>query len=367
MTNRYGHQYVQRDTGRVIDEQFIGGWLTRILYADFPPGQCGVARLFSARWATRIGALAFFDRPATPVQVRNFATQLNVDLRELLEPIMMMETRTDLFVRRLRYETFRPLNDAAEQIVSPADCKLIVGKLSEDTVLRIKERFFDLGTLLGDGSLAERFRGGDFGVFRLAPEDYHYFHSPVSGLVTDVFEVEGRYYSVNPHALASVQQVLSANRRSVVLVDTEVNGGSKVGTVALVAIAAQVIGRIELAYNASGYRDPQPVKKGLMLTKGQPLGLFRPGSSTVVVLLEPKRIDWCPDLLEQRDRTDTNTRFTKNLFGRKLTEIQVAVRDTVAYRKGSMPEDRIPLAGDRLLIAGSRQNPGWRVRRASDK
>ena len=35
----------------------------------------------------------------------------------------------------------------------------------------------------------------DPGPFRLAPQDYHRFHSPIDGVVGDVHDIPGQYYT----------------------------------------------------------------------------------------------------------------------------------------------------------------------------
>ena len=353
------HQYVDRDTGRVLDEAIAGEGIARLVYSDFPLGRQGLSRLFSGEWATRAAAFAYFDAMCTPGLVRSFARAMRVREDELAEPVTALRTRRDVFLRRIRFEEVRPMTPAPEAVVSPADGKLIWGDLTADAAIRVKERFFDLETLVGSADLARRFAGGTYGVFRLAPPDYHYFHAPVAGIVASCRELEGRFYSVNPLALSSVEQVLSSNRRVVVVIDTDGEGGTCVGQVAVIPVAAQVIGRIEMAYSDSGYDSPAPVREGLAVRKGQPMGAFHPGSSTVVLLFEPGRATWCPDLAQHRDRSDTKTRYAERIFGRNLTETFLRVRDAVAYRANTMPADRIALGGGRVLM---RDAGGWVVR-----
>lgn len=362
MAKPFPHQFVDRDTGMVRDEKVLGESWLRIAYSDFPLGTQGIARLTSGQWATRIAALAYFDRPATAQGLRAFGRKLEIDPSELTRPLDTYRSRRELFVRQIRYDDVRPMNEQAETVVSPADSKMIWGDLDKDSPIRVKERFFDRETLLGLPADARRYEGGSFGVFRIAPLDYHYFHAPVSGKVAACRELEGRFFSVNPAALSTIRQVLSSNRRIVILIDTDVEGGTGVGAVACVAIAAQVIGRLEIAYSTEGYESPGPAAPGTFIRRGQPLGIFHPGSSTVVTLFEAGRVEWCPDLAQHRNRSDTRTRYTAKIFGRNLTEVRVRVRDTVAYRSGAMPRDSIPLGGGRMLVRDEDGDASWRMR-----
>jgi phosphatidylserine decarboxylase len=68
---------------------------------------------------------------------------------------------------------------------------------------------------------------------------------------------------------------------------------------------------------------------GVRLERGQPKSLFRPGSSTDVLLFEPGRIRFCPDLLENQQRQGVSSRFSLG-FGQPLVETDVQVRSTIA-------------------------------------
>jgi phosphatidylserine decarboxylase len=71
--------------------------------------------------------------------------------------------------------------------------------ISEATRLWIKGREFTVERLLGDAykGQAERYVGGALVIFRLAPQDYHRFHSPVDGTIGPMTDISGEYYTVN--------------------------------------------------------------------------------------------------------------------------------------------------------------------------
>jgi hypothetical protein len=71
-------------------------------------------------------------------------------------------------------------------LISGADCWLMAFEsLNEATRLWIEGRKFTVARLLGDAykGQAERYAGGAVATFRLAPQDYHRFHSPVDGTI----------------------------------------------------------------------------------------------------------------------------------------------------------------------------------------
>ncbi len=192
--------------------------------------------------------------------------------------------------------------------------------------------------MLGDGSPWQRsFEGGDYAVFRLTPEKYHYTHSPVSGRVLDIYSVEGRYYPCNPNAAVQLMTPVSKNRRVVTILDTDCPNGSAVGRVAMIEVVALMIGQIEQRYSEHRYENPRAVEKGMFLRAGAPKALFRPGSSTVVLLFQRDRIRFAGDLVENQHRSGVQNRFSLTL-GEPLTETDVAVRSLLATagRGGTM-------------------------------
>jgi phosphatidylserine decarboxylase len=71
--------------------------------------------------------------------------------------------------------------------------------VNEATQLWIKGREFTVARLLGDKykDEADRYTGGALAIFRLAPQDYHRFHSPVEGTIGEMTYITGEYYTVN--------------------------------------------------------------------------------------------------------------------------------------------------------------------------
>jgi len=166
----------------------------------------------------------------------------------------------------------------------------------------LKWKFFDLDELFdSDRSLWLRaFRGGDFILCRLTPEKYHYHHMPVSGVVRDHYEISGGYTSCNPGVVATLVTPYSKNKRVVTIVDTNVEGGSQIGLVAMIEVAALMISDITQCYSKEGYKNPQPVEPGLFLQQGAPKSLYRPGSSTTGVFFQAGRVEFADDLVRNR-------------------------------------------------------------------
>jgi phosphatidylserine decarboxylase len=105
-----------------------------------------------------------------------------------------------------------------------------------------------------------------------------------------------------------------------------------VGLVAVVEVVALMVGDIEQCYSEREYQDPQAVIPGMLLQKGQPKSVFRPGSSTVVLLFSPRRVFFDPDLVANQRAGWVKSRFSEG-FGRPLVETDVNVRTQVGLAK----------------------------------
>jgi len=115
----------------------------------------------------------------------------------------------------------------------------------------------------------------------------------------------------------------------VTIINTDVQGGSQVGLVAMVEVVALMIGDIIQCYSEHRYDDPQQLHKGMFVKKGSPKSLYRPGSSTDILLFQQGRVSFCQDLQNNLVRQDVYSRFSAGL-GRPLVETDLQVRSSIA-------------------------------------
>jgi phosphatidylserine decarboxylase len=122
----------------------------------------------------------------------------------------------------------------------------------------------------------------------------------------------------------------------------------------MIEVVALMIGDIVQCYSDTKYDHPVPVVKGMRLTKGCPKSLYRPGSSTDILLFEKDSIVFSEDLRKNVVRRDVQSRFSSGL-GRPLVETDVKVRSTIAIKRpglaaGSLqPAPTIPQAFRRMM------------------
>lgn len=327
------HQYVRRHDGAVLDEALFADRIVRFLYSRVRENTPALFRALTGARASSFLAAANFDLPLVPRLIgnRRFLERCGVDLAECADPGEHYTTPRRVFERRIRYWDCRPLPDDPRAVVSPADARVVVGSLQPDDTLFLKDKFFAFPELLGQEKTEwlAAFAAGDAAVFRLTPDKYHYNHAPVSGRVCDVYELDGAYHACNPSAILAMGTPHSKNRRVVTILDTDVPGGTGVGLVAMIEVVALMIGDIVQAYSDTRYEAPQPVRLGLFLRRGQPKSLYRPGSSTDILLFQPGRIRFDQDLIGNRQRSDVASRFTLG-FNTPLAETDIQVRSPFA-------------------------------------
>ncbi|KAI9511934.1 phosphatidylserine decarboxylase-domain-containing protein [Russula earlei] len=226
-----------------------------------------------------------YDSPESAREISAFIQFHKVNVDEILDPLSSFETFNQFFYRKLKPDA-RPVEtpDDPNRLVSGADCRLMAFEtISEATRLWIKGREFTVARLLGDGykDQAERYVGGALVIFRLAPQDYHRFHSPVDGTIGPITSIAGEYYTVNPQAIRTTLDVYGENVRKIVPIDSP-----QFGRVTAVCIGAMMVGSIKIT-----------VKESDFVKRGQEFGYFAFGGSTIVCLLEKNVVEWDEDLL----------------------------------------------------------------------
>ena len=330
------HQYIERHTQQVRDEALHGDAVVRALYSAAPERAQWLTAIASSQWVSDSLAFISYDRllGSRVTGMKGFLQRAALDLAECVEPPANLDTAQKIFERQIRFWECRPLPDDSTTAVCPADSRVLVGSLADSSLLFIKEKFFNCAELLSaDRSRwLNAFAGGDFAVFRLTPEKYHYVHVPAAGLVQDFYEVRGRYHSCNPGALVSLVAPHAKNRRVITIMQTDVAGGTGIGLVAIIEVVALMVGQIVERYSEEKYDAPRRLEPGMFLRRGQPKSLFRPGSSTVILLFQPERVRFADDLIRNRFRRDATSRFSLG-FDQSIVETDVAVRSLLAFRQ----------------------------------
>ena len=215
------HQYIDRATGSVANERLMADKLIRTLYSPKLEDGSLLSKLASSRYLSEILGYLNYDNALSSRMsgMQRFLRSCGINPRELVDDASKLDTPRKVFERKIRYWEFRPLPRQDRCVVCPADSRVTVGSLRETSMLFIKGKFFEFPELLGGkGSRWQRrFVDGDYAMFRLTPEKYHYTHTPVAGCVADFYAMQGRYHSCNPNAAVQLLTPYSKNRRVITI------------------------------------------------------------------------------------------------------------------------------------------------------
>ncbi|KAL0085359.1 phosphatidylserine decarboxylase-domain-containing protein [Phycomyces blakesleeanus] len=279
-----------RRTGQLIEERMsvyirLG---MRLVYKGTNTGiQSKTAQRILTNMTLRQGRR--FDAPISVREIPAFIKFHKIDMSEVLQPLSSFNSFNEFFYRVLKPNS-RPCDspDNPDVAVSPADCRMMAfGTVDDATRLWIKGIEFSLSKLLDDPNAQITFGGGSLAVFRLAPQDYHRFHSPVDGTITSIRYVAGQYYTVNPIAVRTTLDVFGENARAVVSIDSE-----RFGKVSVVCVGAMMVGSIIIT-----------AKVGMKLSRTDELGYFAFGGSTLVVIWQKDVIELDKDLINNSKNT----------------------------------------------------------------
>lgn len=195
-----------------------------------------------------------------------------IDLSDIEIPPEGFANFNELFTRKRNTECF---DMTYGHLISPCDGLLSFVRITEDTVLDIKNTKFTLDDLLKDHELAGQFKEGSALIFRLMPADYHRYCYVTSGRIILYKKIQGVLHCVRPIALRQIP-VFSQNSR-----EYQVLGTEPFGTLIQMEIGALLVGKIRNDISALKYGYAQ---------KGEEKGYFEFGGSTVILLLQKNTI-----------------------------------------------------------------------------
>ncbi|MGR8934563.1 MAG: archaetidylserine decarboxylase [Gammaproteobacteria bacterium] len=222
----------------------------------------------------------------------------HVDMDEAQESdIDAYPSFSHFFTRALKPDV-RPIDDAADAIVSPADGTVSqAGGIDHKKIIQAKGKYYSVVELLGgDRDRARPFKNGKFATIYLSPKDYHRLHMPLTGTLREMVHIPGRLFSVNAVTADGVPNLFARNERVAAIFDTEA------GPMALVLVGAIFVASIHTVWHGivtppsakSVYRWSYQ-KHPVQLRRGEEMGHFNMGS-TVIVLFGHDAVRWIDGL-----------------------------------------------------------------------
>ncbi|CCD24518.1 phosphatidylserine decarboxylase 2 NDAI_0D02040 [Naumovozyma dairenensis CBS 421] len=223
-----------------------------------------------------------FDSPVSVKQIKPFIEFHSLDLSDCLDT--EYKTFNEFFYRKLKPGSRLPESNDPRVLISPADSRCTMfSTVHQSKEIWIKGDKFSIGRLTQNHRL-DMFndKSCSLGIFRLAPQDYHRFHSPCNGKILKPIYVEGNYYTVNPMAVRSELDIFGENVRVIVPIESP-----EFGTILFIPIGAMMVGSIILT-----------VEESETVVRGQELGYFKFGGSTIVIVIPSQKVILDSDLLK---------------------------------------------------------------------
>jgi len=268
---------IDRESGEEFNETILGEKWIRWAYQDSGSGLIEKVLFKSAAISKLMGW--YYDSSFSKGKIDAAINELSIDESEFADPKSSYKSFNEFFIRHLK-TTARPVDSNDNILISPADGRVLVfPKLDEDTFVPVKGYPFSVRKMLPE--ISDRFINGALAIVRLCPADYHRYHFPCGGQITDARDINGALHSVNPIALGAGPDVFGDNKRSYTLIETD-----NAGTMAFVEVGAFGVGSI-VNTKTEGRVEKMDEK-----------GFFKFGGSTVVVVFEPGRIQFSDDLVK---------------------------------------------------------------------
>jgi len=290
--NRTPIKYVERYSNEIKTEKVPGEFWLVWLYNN-PIGKLSLERLVKRKFVSDFYGKRM-DSPKSANKIDDFVKDYNIDLSEAQK--QHFKSFNDFFYRKLKPE-FRPINFDTNIVVSPADGKILVYQDITNQDFIVKGYKFNIYSFLQDSSLAKEYLNGSLAIIRLCPADYHRFHFPISGTITNSFNINGDYYSVSPIAVKKKIELFCINKRSITQLYNSV-----FDNIIISEIGATMVGSIIQTYNTSKVK------------KGEEKGYFKFGGSTVVLFFEKNRVKFDEDLIKNsQNNMETTIKFGEQI------------------------------------------------------
>lgn len=287
-------KYIDRASGVTRTEKVPGKGMLNWLYST-TSGKIALNLLVKRKIVSELGGW-YMNRQFSASRIPAFINEHNIDTTEFqIRNISEFKTFNQFFFRKLKSDT-RPIG---ANLISPADGKILAFQnLNHVSSFFIKGTEFTLQSFLQNSKLAKKYENGAMAIFRLAPADYHRYHFPASGKISESTPIKGHYFSVSPLALQHSLEIFCENYREYCTLETK-----EYGTILISDVGATMVGSIIQTY--------QPNSE---ITKGDEKGYFAFGGSTLVLLFEKGKITFDEDLISNtKSGLETSIRMGENI------------------------------------------------------
>ena len=267
-----------------------------LLYYKNPAGMRFIMQEPGKSWALRFidERGKFMDSPESLSKVKEWLADETLNHDDFITPSEGFTSFNHFFTRLVKPGA-RPVTGAHDEsiIVSPADgiINMVANELTLESQIPTKGRMtMSLSALLGDSPYAEQFVGGSALAVFLLPDNYHHYHSPVDGVIVESKSTVGDRLFGMPDIIGMINNgnpgygkdysVLEHFKHGYFIIET-----NDFGYVGMVPIGLQTVGSVVFESHVDNVMDdPLPI------FKGERLGHFKYGGSTVLLIFEPGRM-----------------------------------------------------------------------------
>lgn len=225
-------------------------------------------------------------------KINKFIKKYKINIDEYEEK--NYQSFNDFFIRRKKQVSF---DNNLGTLISPADSKLLVYKITDGLKIKIKQSYYTLEELLSEKKDLQSFKNGSCLVFRLSMDDYHRYCHIDNGKIESVRKIKGKLHTVS--SISNEYKVYSQNSRICNYISTE-----NLGNIIYIEVGALLVGKIN--------NDNK-----ITFSKGDEKGYFELGGSTIVVLTNNQiKID--DDIIKYSNKgIETKVKYGERIGGVK--------------------------------------------------
>ncbi|TFV97505.1 phosphatidylserine decarboxylase [Algoriphagus kandeliae] len=238
----------------------------------------------------------FMDSPASLKFLDQWMKDPSSEINDFIIPEGGFQSFNDFFTRKLKPSAnARPISfpedDSIVVVSADSEINFIESELTLSKLLNVKSRQINVNDLLNGSDYAKHFVGGTAVSCVLMPNNYHRYHSPVTGEIVESEEVPGIYNGIidgedwfnkwNVGESTTDFSIFEDFHRAYFVIDTK-----KYGYVAMIPVGLNTISAI-MPSMVNDHSSMVPKgSKPVPIKKGQELGHFAYGGSLNILLFQ---------------------------------------------------------------------------------
>lgn len=220
-------------------------------------------KLINKRYFSQIVG-SFMNTKLSITLIKKFIKNNNIDMSDYEET--KYNSFNEFFTRKIKINK-RIIDNNKDSLISPADSKLLVYKISDDLKVNIKGLDYSITELFKDNTIIQEYKNGYILVFRLCVDDYHRYSYIDNGSLIKTKQINGILHTVGPIAFKKYK-VLKENQREYSIIKTD-----NFDTIIQMEVGALLVGKIK-NYKKATFK------------KGEEKGYFLFGGSTIVIMVK---------------------------------------------------------------------------------